>query len=59
MSDKKSSNVRLVKAFDGHDRSGWPEVFQWLAEHISRLENAFSKHLDRLNQERKTRTDSS
>ena len=55
MSDRKSSKIRLVHAFNGHDRDGWPTMIKWLGNQISQLESAFAKHLDRLNQELKAR----
>ena len=54
MGDKKSSKIRLVRPFDGHDPVCWPEIITWFGDHISRLEDAFSTHLERLNQEFKS-----
>jgi hypothetical protein len=54
MDDKKSSRVEYPKPFDGYDRDNWPEMIQWLGDHIDRFENAFREPLQRLNQTMKS-----
>ncbi len=56
MEDKKSSKIRFVQRFDSYDRAEWPGIIEWMANHVSRLEGAFSDHLSRLNQELKARS---
>lgn len=49
MDDRKSSRVEFLKPFDGYNRDNWPEMIQWLGDHIARLETAFREPLQRLN----------
>ena len=56
MDDKKSSKIRLAKSFDCYNRECWQEMIGWFGDHVSQLDDAFSKHLDRLNQEMKARS---
>ena len=56
MDDNKSSKIQLVHSFDGYDPSTWPEIIDWMEHNVRRLEDTFSKPLDQLNQELKTRT---
>ncbi len=39
--DRKGCSVKYSKPVDGYDRASWPELIDWLAEHIVRLEQAF------------------
>ncbi|KGM57050.1 membrane protein [Lysobacter arseniciresistens ZS79] len=39
--EKKASNVSFGKAFVGHDRESWPEMTEWLVDHLRRLHSAF------------------
>lgn len=55
MDDRKSSRIDWSRSFDSYSRDVWPEIAEWLAEHVSRLESAFKPHLQRLNRELKTR----
>jgi hypothetical protein len=55
MDDRKSSRIEFVKPFDGYDRDNWPEMIQWLGDHVARLEAAFREPLQRLNQTLKTK----
>lgn len=45
MDEKKASMIEFGKAFDGHDRTAWPAMTEWLVEHMQRLERAFEPHL--------------
>ena len=54
MEDKKSSKIRFVRPVDSYNRDCWAEIIEWMADHISRLVNAFSTHLEHLNKEFKT-----
>ena len=51
MDDKKASRIVYAKPFDGFNREVWPEMIDWLAEHINKLETAFSERLSRLNRQ--------
>ena len=59
MDDKKSSKIRLVRSFDSYNRSKWSDITEWLGDNVSRLEETFAGHLERLNQELKTGMDAS
>ena len=54
MDDKKSSRVEYPKPFDGYNRENWPEMIQWLGDHIDRFENAFREPLQKLNRAMKS-----
>ncbi|MBC7962435.1 MAG: DUF4268 domain-containing protein [Steroidobacteraceae bacterium] len=45
LNDKKSSYVRYGQEVDGYNRDKWPEMIQWMVEHIIKLEGAFEKPL--------------
>ena len=48
MDDKKVSIIQTESPCDGHDRSNWPAMAQWLACNIAKLEKAFSKEIPSL-----------
>lgn len=48
MDDKKQSRIVYAKDFDGYDRDSWPEMLDWLSEHIRKLEIAFSEPLNKI-----------
>ena len=50
MDDKKSSRIQYSKSIDGYNRDNWPEMIEWLGDHIGRLETAFHDPLQKLNQ---------
>ena len=54
LDDKKASRIQYSKPFDGFNRENWPEMIDWLAEHIVRLEKAFNGPLTELNRTLKT-----
>jgi hypothetical protein len=45
LDDKKSSYIRYGHAVDGYNRDNWPEIIEWLVEHIIKLEASFKKPL--------------
>lgn len=49
MDDKKSSRIQYAQPFDGFNKESWPEMIDWLAAHMTRLEAALSGPLNRLN----------
>ena len=57
LDDKKASRVCYAHPFDGSNRDNWPEMIEWLCEHIVRLEEAFSEPLGRLNRQLKSKSD--
>lgn len=48
LNDKKSSIIRSVKAFDGHNSSAWPELIAWMVEHVKRMESSFAPEIPKL-----------
>lgn len=52
--DKKACRIQCDKAVDGYNKANWPEMIQWLVEHMTRLEKALSGPLDKVRQELKT-----
>ena len=53
MEDKKASGIRFRKEFDGYDREKWPEMIEWMTDHVKRSEKAFSPRLALLRKEMK------
>ncbi|MBY5990511.1 DUF4268 domain-containing protein [Ferrimonas balearica] len=45
---QKSSRITFSHDVEGHDKGNWPEMIQWLAEHMAQLENTLKPHLDEL-----------
>ena len=54
---KKASRITFSRSFDGFNESNWPDMVDWLREHIVRLEKAFSEPLAQLNQQFKSGID--
>ena len=52
---KKASRICYSHPFDSFDAEHWPEMIDWLCRHFVKLEEAFSKPLERLGQELKSR----
>ncbi|SOY94515.1 conserved hypothetical protein [Cupriavidus taiwanensis] len=48
MDDRKVSIVEYGAPFDGHNRECWPEMIQWLVEHVKRMEKTFQKEVPAL-----------
>ncbi len=48
LDDIKASRISYAKGFDGRDKENWPEMIAWLAEHIQKLEKAFSPWVPKL-----------
>ena len=42
LDDKSSSCVQYLKNFDIYEEDNWPEINQWLLEHVKRMEAAFN-----------------
>lgn len=47
MDDKKQSRIVFSQAFDGFDKESWPDMLNWLSEHIRSLAAAFTEPLTR------------
>lgn len=45
LEDRVSCYVRYAKAVEGDNKENWPEMIDWLVEHVSKLEAAFKKPL--------------
>ncbi|WP_174908002.1 DUF4268 domain-containing protein [Burkholderia diffusa] len=41
MDDKKVSLIEYAKPFDGHNREYWPQIVDWLVEHVKRMIRTF------------------
>lgn len=46
---KKSSRIQFAKPFDGFNQECWPDMIDWIATHIVKLESAFGPSLSDLN----------
>lgn len=50
LDDKKVSIILFKKAFDGYDRDSWPEMIEWIVEHLQRVATTFRPEIPRLRQ---------
>ncbi|MDS1136721.1 DUF4268 domain-containing protein [Nitratireductor indicus] len=50
LDDKKQSRISYARAFDGYDQENWPDIIEWLSQHIRKLEVAFRQPLARFAQ---------
>lgn len=48
--NKKACRMQYAKPVDGYDKANWPEMIEWLVEHMPRLEKAFHDPLKQANQ---------
>jgi hypothetical protein len=53
LDEKKASRIRYRKAFDSFSRENWPEMIEWLAEHMTKLEKAMRPHIESARQQLK------
>lgn len=53
LDNKKAAGIRYRKEFDGYDQENWPEMIEWLTQHVKRLEKAFGGRLKPLGQKLK------
>lgn len=51
--EKISCRLSYARTVDGYDRDNWPEMIQWLLEHMTRLEKALREPLKKINQQLK------
>ena len=52
--DKIACRIQFEKPVDGYNKANWPEMIEWLVEHMTRLEKALSGPLDNVRQALKT-----
>jgi len=52
--DRKACRIQYSKPIDGYDKANWPEMIQWLTEHMTRLGQALSGPLEKIKQDLKT-----
>jgi hypothetical protein len=45
LDEKNTSKVMFSRSFDGYDESNWPEMIEWLVEHVKRIESTFSPEI--------------
>ncbi|WMC10095.1 DUF4268 domain-containing protein [Oceanimonas pelagia] len=46
--NRKACRIQYAMPVDGYDKANWPEMVQWLIEHIVRLEEAMKKPLEQV-----------
>ena len=51
LDDKKACRIKYSKPFDGYNRENWPEMIDWLVEHIALLEKAIRPQLGAVKRE--------
>lgn len=47
---KKACRIQYRQKTDGFQQENWPQMIDWLVEHMTRFENALSPYLPQLNQ---------
>ena len=57
LDDRKWSRIAFPTPFDGFNQAVWPEMIDWLCDHVVRLEAAFSEPLSELNRQLKSGID--
>jgi len=45
LDDYKLSRIQYPKAIDGYDKENWPEIIEWMIEHMTNLEKVFKQPL--------------
>lgn len=48
MDDKKVSLIECAAPFDGHNRTSWPLMIDWLVAHVRKMEQAFDPQIPAL-----------
>jgi len=46
----KRCSIECSEVFDGFNEENWPEIIEWMGDHVRRMEEAFREPLSRLNQ---------
>jgi hypothetical protein len=52
--DKIACRIQYEKSVDGYNKANWPEMTQWLVEHMIRLEQALRDPLEKIRLELRT-----
>src|SRR5690554_7258841 len=52
--DTIACRIQYEEPVDGYNKANWPEMIEWLVEHMTRLEKALSGPLDKVRQELRT-----
>jgi hypothetical protein len=52
--DRIACRIQYEKSVDGYNKANWPEMTQWLVEHMIRLEHALSSPLEKIRLELRT-----
>ncbi len=45
---RKACRIQYAKPIDGYEKSNWPEMIEWLTEHIRQFEKAMRKPLEQV-----------
>lgn len=56
MPNKKACRIQYAKDVDGYDKSNWPEMIQWMIQHMTRLEQAMREPLKLINKQLKQKS---
>ncbi|WP_155903084.1 DUF4268 domain-containing protein [Marinobacter gelidimuriae] len=51
MPNRKACRIQYEQPADGYNNANWPEMIQWLVEHMTRLEQALSGPLEKIRQQ--------
>ncbi len=51
--NRKACRILYAKPVDGYDKNNWPEMIQWLVNHMISMEQALSGPLEKIKQELK------
>ncbi|MFO7832233.1 MAG: DUF4268 domain-containing protein [Desulfuromonadaceae bacterium] len=51
--DRKSCRIQYSNPVDGYDKANWPEMIDWMINHMIRLEKALSGPLEKIRQDLK------
>ncbi len=50
LDDKKVSLIVYRRPFDGYNRTNWPQMIEWLVDHVQKLESTFSPEIPKMRQ---------
>lgn len=53
LNDKKACRIAFSKPFDGYNEENWPEMIDWLVQHMGRLQSAFEPAIEIINSDLK------
>ena len=55
LDDRKASRISYSHPFDGFNEESWPEMIEWLCQHIVKLDETFSERLGTLSEHLKSK----